>query len=258
MKPNFRTKHKQPHRKNRTSNPRHNNHYYIYGKHAATSALQNPKRKILQILITQNSFDSMQKLVSQHPHNIVDNHELDMILGEKEPHQGIVIKTESTELHSIDALPSDVRNIAILDQITDPHNIGAIMRSAAAFNIDALILPEINAPAQSGLIAKIASGAMESVHILRVNNLNNAIKAIKQNGFWVIGLDGKAHDSLIPNNLAQEKLAIILGSEGKGIRRLIQSNCDLTIKIPMSEKMESLNVSNAAAIIFHQIYNTQN
>lgn len=229
-------------------------YYYIYGKHASSCALANPKRNIVQIFVTNNTFADMKEAIGGRQYKIVSNEEIGNMLNPHEVHQGILIKTTSTELHGIKELPANVTNIAILDQITDPHNIGAIMRSAAAFNIDALIVPDMNTPSHNGIIAKIASGGLEHVSTIRVKNLTNAIEELKKQGFWVVGLDGKAKASSIPTSLAEDKIAIVLGSEGKGMRKLTQKNCDLMVKIPMSDNIESLNVSNAAAIMFQQIY----
>ena len=139
----------------------------------------------------------------------------------------------------------------MLDQVTDPHNIGAILRSAAAFEAAAVILPDANAPEESGTLAKSACGGLEIVPLIRVPNLVRAIETLKKVGFWVIGLDGSAKKTMAQDKLPA-KTVFILGSEGDGLRRLTAENCDYMLKLPISDKMESLNVSNAAAIALYE------
>ena len=149
---------------------------------------------------------------------------------------------------------SEVAKVAILDQITDPQNIGAIIRSAAAFGITKLLLPADNTPEENASIAKAASGALETVQIAKVVNLKMAIEILKKKGFWIVGLDAHGNNDL--NDLAKfNKVAIIIGSEDKGLRPLTIKSCDLLVKIPISEKVESLNASNAASIIFYFLKN---
>ena len=146
---------------------------------------------------------------------------------------------------------TDIDRIVILDQITDPQNIGAIIRSAAAFGITKLILPANNSTDESASIAKAASGCLELVQVAKVANIKTAIETLKRQGFWIVGLDLEGKDNNL-NSLSEfNKIAIIIGSEAKGMRRLTNESCDFLIKIPISNKVESLNASNAASIIFH-------
>jgi len=135
----------------------------------------------------------------------------------------------------------------MLDQVTDPHNIGAILRSMAAFNAGGLILPKHHAPEESGVMAKTACGALEIVPICRVPNLASTMDYLKKHDYWVAGMDGKASQTLEQANLSA-KTVLVMGAEGKGLRHLVSKSCDLLIKLPISSQMESLNVSNAAAI----------
>ncbi|ASX28232.1 23S rRNA (guanosine(2251)-2'-O)-methyltransferase RlmB [Rickettsia sp. MEAM1 (Bemisia tabaci)] len=230
------------------------NYYYIYGKHPVFSALNNPKRQIEDILCTQMIFDANKKLISSKPYKIVNNDVLSKLL-ENQTHQGIAAKVKPIFSHNIEDI--NIKNskckIAILDQITDPQNIGAIIRSAAAFNMDAIILPLDNSPNENGTIAKAACGTLELIKIIKVTNLNSCINYLKKHGFWVIGLTGEA-DDYFTDKLISDKIALVFGSEDKGMRRLVQENCDHLAKIPISDKVESLNVSNAASIIFHSLW----
>ncbi|WP_395476546.1 23S rRNA (guanosine(2251)-2'-O)-methyltransferase RlmB [Rickettsia endosymbiont of Pantilius tunicatus] len=230
------------------------NYYYIYGKHPVFSALNNPKRQIEDILCTQMIFDANKKLISSKPYKIVNNDVLSKLL-ENQTHQGIAAKVKPIFSYNIEDI--NIKNpkckIAILDQITDPQNIGAIIRSAAAFNMDAIILPLDNSPNENGTIAKAACGTLELIKIIKVTNLNFCINYLKKHGFWVIGLTGEAND-YFTDKLISDKVALVFGSEDKGMRRLVQENCDHLAKIPISDKVDSLNVSNAASIIFHSLW----
>jgi len=230
------------------------NYYYIYGKHPVFSAINNPNRQIENILCTQAIFDTNTKLISSKPYKIVNNDVL-FKLVENQHHQGIAAKVKpifSYNIEDID-IKKPKHRIAILDQITDPQNIGSIIRSAAAFEIDAIILPLDNSPNENGTIAKAACGTLELIKIIRVTNLNSCMNYLKKHGFWIIGLTGEAKD-YFNDKLISDKIALVLGSEDKGMRRLVQENCDYLAKIPISNKVESLNVSNAASIIFHSLY----
>ncbi|XVN41314.1 MAG: 23S rRNA (guanosine(2251)-2'-O)-methyltransferase RlmB [Rickettsia endosymbiont of Argas persicus] len=230
------------------------NYYYIYGKHPVFSALNNPKRQIENILCTQMIFDENKKLMSSKPYKILTNDVLSELI-ENQNHQGIVAKVKPIFSYNIDDIniKSPKCKIAILDQITDPQNIGAIIRSAAAFEIDAIILPLDNSPNENGTIAKAACGTLELIPIIKVTNLNSCINYLKKHGFWIIGFTGDAND-YFTDKLISDKIALVFGSEEKGIRRLVQENCDYLAKIPISDKVESLNVSNASSIIFHSLY----
>jgi 23S rRNA (guanosine2251-2'-O)-methyltransferase len=146
---------------------------------------------------------------------------------------------------------SDGGVVLLLDQVTDPHNIGAILRSAAAFGALAVIVPEAGAPDETGVLAKSASGALEVVPLVRVTNLARAMDQLKELGFWCIGMDGHATNSIGDQKLPS-RAAFVMGSEGDGMRRLTAENCDFVTKLPMSPAIESLNVSNAAAITLYE------
>ena len=152
---------------------------------------------------------------------------------------------------AIEALAEEKCHILILDQVTDPQNIGAIIRSAVAFNTLALIMQDKNSPIENGAMAKASAGMIEHLPIARVTNLSRAIEKLKNAGFWTVGMDGYAKTTI--DKLQKPlKTAIIMGSEGKGMRRLVEENCDISVKLPMSPLTESLNVATAAAIALYE------
>lgn len=226
-----------------------NQSYYMHGKHAVISALKNPKRIIKQVLCTEESFNQNKQLISKYKYDIVKDTALTKIIGQNQNHQGIVAQVFTVYTYDLtDLVFCD--KIAILDQITDPQNIGSIIRSAAAFNIEAIIMPIDNNPTENAAVAKAASGGLELVKIIKVTNLKSVIDHLKSNDFWIMGLDGRASD-ILDKSMYSKKIAFIFGSEDRGLRQLTKRSCDYLVKIPISKTMESLNVSNAAAIIFH-------
>ena len=193
------------------------------------------------------------------PKNMVihpaDRKLLDSLVGQNAVHQGIVAKCDPLPPVDFRAFVQSVKDkekalIVILDQVTDPHNIGAIMRSAVAFNASAVIMPEAGAPGESGTLAKSASGATELIPLIRVSNLAHAMDSLKKAEFWCVGLDGYAK-SYITDSKLPKKCALVLGAED-GMRRLTMENCDMVVKLPMNSAIESLNVSNAAAVAMYE------
>ncbi len=227
---------------------------YLYGKHVVDLAIKNPRRKINDIYGTKETLAEM-KLPKNVPVHPADRRLLDSFVGQGAVHQGIVAKCEPLP-------PIDFKNflqglkeldralVIILDQVTDPHNIGAIMRSAVAFNASAVIMPEAGAPSESGTLAKSASGATELIPLIRVANLARAMEALKKADFWCVGLDGYAKDYISDCKLPQ-KCVLVLGAED-GMRHLTMENCDMVVKLPMNSAIESLNVSNAAAVAMYE------
>lgn len=228
-------------------------HYYIYGKHPSIAALSNPKRKIIEISCTQEIFTKHKDLIESHKYKIVTGQQLNSLLPKEATHQGVAVSVAPIAINNLKDIDLGAPNtkIAILDQVTDPHNIGAILRSAAAFGIKAIIMTNDNSAEESGVVAKTACGALEIVPIIRVVNLKSAIELLKKQGFWIIGLDGTAKE-FISKKALDGKVAMVLGAEGSGMRRLTIEACDLLVKIPISEVMESLNVSTAASIVFYE------
>lgn len=225
--------------------------YYIYGKHPSIAALSNPKRKIIDIFCTQEIFSKHKGLIESFKYKITTNQQLSSLLPKDATHQGIVLLVTQIATSSLNSINLSAPNtkLAILDQITDPHNLGAILRSAAAFGITAIIMTNDSSAEESGVVAKTACGALELVPIIRVVNLKSTIDLLKKQGFWIIGLDGFAKE-FISQRILSGKVAMVLGAEGAGMRRLTTAACDMLVKIPISESMESLNVSTAASIVF--------
>ena len=225
----------------------------LYGRHAVFAALDNPERSFRKLWLTPQTAKTIvipQGLQVQYG----DDHDLGRLCPADAPHQGYVLEVEPLEnvwLGDIlkDADDGDNRPIVVLDQVTDPHNVGAIMRSALAFNARALVTQDRHSPAESGVLARSASGALEALPWVRVVNLARALGEIGEAGFWRIGLDGEATDTL-ETALGSCQPALVLGSEGEGLRHLTIENVDQMARLPISG-VESLNVSNAGAIALY-------
>ncbi len=224
----------------------------IYGWHSALAALQNRERVTHEIHATANAANRLGQTGVDLPRlEIRDSRAIDRIAGEGAVHQGLAV--------ICDPLPDrDIADIAgaalvvVLDQITDPHNVGAIMRSAAAFGAGALIMTARHGPGDTGLLAKAASGGMEHVPVIRVANLARALDQIADLGFLRIGL-GSDHVQTVERIETGESLALVLGAEGKGLRRLTKEKCDRLVRLEMPGPIASLNVSNAAAIALYAL-----
>jgi 23S rRNA (guanosine2251-2'-O)-methyltransferase len=229
---------------------------FIYGKHAALAALSNPMRKIKRVMVTKNTQTECAKELSKCKNiSPTDSAKLEAMLGKDAVHQGIVVECEPLTQPSLQEWLTGSplsRELILLDQVSDPHNVGAILRTAAAFGIGAVITLERNAAQESGVLAKSASGALEVVPLISVGNLAQTIEILKKAGYWIYGLDGEAKET-IGQQKFDAKTALILGAEGRGLRRLTAEHCDFLVKIPMSGQMESLNVSNAAAVTMYEI-----
>lgn len=236
---------------------------WLYGDHAVLAALRNPARKIKRLVVTKSKPGQLstedQELLNALPAcEILPGDQLAQLLPDNAIHQGIALKAGALPAYEVEDLPTLFEDqphqaVAVLDQVTDPHNVGAILRSAAAFGIGAVIIPDRHSPQITGVLARAASGAVESVPLIRVNNLARALDKLAELGFWRIGMDGTSDQELDATLKNTTKVALVLGSEGKGLRRLTQEKCDLMGKLPISPKIESLNVSNAAAIAFYEI-----
>ena len=224
----------------------------LWGKHAVAAALDNPQRKVLRAWATREAAGFMQfpKAVAV---TLADAADLGRLVPRDAPHQGVVAEVERLpDLLLADLLDEaeDGRPILLLDQVTDPHNVGAILRSAAAFDALGIVTQDRHAPPESGALAKSASGALEIVPWVRVVNLARALDEIADAGFWRIGLAGEAETELA-DALGPARVALVLGAEGEGIRHNVEAHCDALARLPIGERMESLNVSNAAAIALY-------
>jgi 23S rRNA (guanosine2251-2'-O)-methyltransferase len=247
------------------SHPKPQGEYvWIFGKHAVAPVLLNSKRHILEIVVSRNNTDLLNDLLKNHPKReklsgmvTIGSQELfSKILPEDAVHQGIAIKTLPLPSYAIEDIIENQKDtkkpLLILDQVSDPHNVGAILRSAAAFEAAAVILTKDNAPQETGVMAKSACGALELVPMVTVTNLRDTMNRLKDAGYWCIGLDGHA-EQLMHQAKLPDRIALVLGAEGKGLRRLTRESCDMLVKLPISPQMESLNVSNAAAVALYVV-----
>lgn len=227
--------------------------YLLYGRHAVLAALGNPKRQCLRGWMTSQANQEIRQLFPELSLATTpcEHHDISQKLQEGAVHQGFLLEVKPLSPPALENLEA-ARRILLLDQVTDPHNVGAILRSAAAFDVDAIIVPRHNAPSETGVMAKSASGALEVVPLLTVTNLKDAIKTLKQQGFWVLGMDGGG-DTSLPQAPHYDKTALVMGAEGKGLRPLVRNHCDIIVSLPISPKVESLNVSNAAAIALYSL-----
>lgn len=227
----------------------------LWGHHAVEAALKNPDRKHRKLWATREAIATLDgELPADFPLEYAQAADLGRLVARDAPHQGLVLDCDSLEdVFLDDVLDGDPsRPIVVLDQVTDPHNVGAILRSAAAFNAAAIVTQDRHSPPESGTVAKSASGALEIVPWVRVVNLARALEDIAQAGYWRIGLAGEAKSTL-SQGLPTGPVALVLGAEGEGMRHNIQQHCDSLARLPISEAMESLNVSNAAAIALYAV-----
>jgi 23S rRNA (guanosine2251-2'-O)-methyltransferase len=225
----------------------------LYGRHAVTAALANPDRVVRKIWGTREALGALE-LPPVLPIVYADGADLGRMVPGDAPHQGIVAEVEALEDvwlgDALEAGQDDRRPILVLDQVTDPHNVGAILRSAAAFDALCIVTQDRHAPVESGALARAASGALEIVPWVRVVNLARALDEIAEANYWRIGLDGEA-DVNLGDAIGESRVALVLGAEGEGLRQNSMAHCDILAKLPISARMESLNVSNAAAIALY-------
>jgi 23S rRNA (guanosine2251-2'-O)-methyltransferase len=223
----------------------------LYGLHPVEAALANPSRPVSRLLATPNAAQRLGPAVAARglACETVSPKQLDRLLGPETVHQGVALEVGPLPPHSISELPGK-GVVLVLDQITDPHNVGALLRSAAAFGAEALIMQQRHSPPLGGTLAKAASGALDVVPVILAGNLAAALQDLKQRGFWLIGLAEEA-DSDLENATPQPPLALLLGAEGRGLRRLTRDHCDQLCRISTATALASLNVSNAGAIALH-------
>jgi 23S rRNA (guanosine2251-2'-O)-methyltransferase len=224
----------------------------LWGKHAVSAALDNPDRKILRAWTTREAAGFMQ-FPKDVAVTLADVADLGRLVPNDAPHQGVVIEVEPLEdawLDEILQTENEKAVLLVLDQVTDPHNVGAILRSAAAFGAVGIVTQDRHSPPESGVIAKSASGALERVPWVRVVNLARALEEIGEAGFWRIGLAGDAETDL-KDALGPPRVALVLGAEGAGMRQNTREHCDSLARLPITDAIESLNVSNAAAIALY-------
>ena len=227
----------------------------IFGIHPVEAALLNPARQISRLLLTDNAVKRLEAALAKRdlPHESIHPRDLDRLLGDDTVHQGALLETEALPEPSLEDLADLAMKggpLVVLDQVTDPHNVGAILRSAAAFGASGLVMTRRNSPPLTGVLAKSASGALEHVPVALVPNLAQALGKLGDLAILRIGLDGES-EILIEDQDLKSGIALVLGAEGKGLRRLTQELCDRLCRITTAGALQSLNVSNAAAIALH-------
>ncbi len=239
-------------RKNKHKSGSNPNRPRFWGRHAVAAALDNAERRVLKAWATREASVFMQ-FPDAVAVTLAEAPDLGRLVPADAPHQGVVIEVEPLE----DVWLSDVLGeagekavVLVLDQVTDPHNVGAILRSAAAFGAIAIVTQDRHSPPESGALAKAASGALDRVPWVRVVNLSRALDELAEAGFWRIGLAGEA-EAVLADALGPQRVALVLGAEGAGMRSNVRDHCDALARLPISDSMESLNVSNAAAVALY-------
>jgi 23S rRNA (guanosine2251-2'-O)-methyltransferase len=225
----------------------------IYGVHPVSEALKNPKRKIISVKASKNAADRLAAEIAARGivPEIVHPNVLDRALGPDAVHQGLLLEARPLAQPRLDEIgKSGV--VVLLDQVTDPHNVGAILRTCAAFNVTALVATARHSPEASAVLLKSASGAYEHVPFVKVTNLARAMAELKGYGFRILGLDSEAPEDIAHADRAPP-IAVVLGAEGKGLRQLTRETCDALVRLDMNGPIKSLNVSNACAVALYAL-----
>ena len=237
--------------------------FFIIGQHAVIEALKNPKRKVLRVFLTEESKKNIHRkspnknLLNDVKVYFKTKKELDKYSNKENLlHQGYVAEIEHLEKPILKDFIKKKKNLIFvcLDGVSDPRNIGSLIRSAASFDIDGIIIKERHFPSESKLMYKAASGSIEHINIFQVSNINTTLKNLKDKDFWVYGFDGKA-DKDITNFTWRGNTVLLFGSEGFGMHQHTSKYADFLVKIKINDKIESLNISNSAAIVFHYLKN---
>lgn len=238
---------------------------FLYGLHPVAAALVNPERRIHRLLMTEGARASLEPALAEakarglaRPSPTpVERSELDRLLSAGAVHQGVAVDAAPLPELGIEDVCAEIGEspqavIVVLDQVTDPHNVGAVLRSAAAFGARAVVVTERHAPETTGVLAKSASGALEAVPLIRVTNLVRALGELQQAGFWTVGLAESGKGTLAQIDLSG-RTALVMGAEGSGLRRLTMERCDVIARLPTGGPVGSLNVSNAAAVALYEV-----
>jgi 23S rRNA (guanosine2251-2'-O)-methyltransferase len=240
---------------------------WLYGRHAVAAALANPQRRWRRLAVLAGHEGDAAALLAaaratrsgrEEGLHVLDHAGLAALLPAGAVHQGLALEVEPLAEPSLDTVlrqlgdPPDRTVMLVLDRVSDPQNLGAVLRSAAAFGAAAVVVPARGAPPASGALAKAASGALEHVPLVRVVNLARALDRLKRAGFWICGLDAVATEPLARFDLGR-RVALVLGSEGGGMRRLVRERCDFLARLPTRPAQPTLNVSNAAAIALYEL-----
>ena len=240
--------------------------FLIAGKHAVTEALKNPNRKVLNVLLTEDSKKKLNK--DNNNLNLLENvklyyktrRELDRLCSKEQiSHQGLIAEIEHLEEINFKDYLKSIENkkyttFVALEEVSDPRNMGSIIRSAASFNIDGLIIKERIFPSESKLLYKSASGSMEHINIFEVSNINTILKYLKTKNFWICGFDKDGKKDFTEHSWEGNNV-LLFGSEGYGLKYHTSKNSDFLFKITINKKIESLNISNSASVVFHHINN---
>jgi len=243
--------------------------FLIAGKHAVTEALKNPDRKVLKVLLTEDSKKTLNK--NNQNQNLLQNtkiyyktkKELDRLCSKDDiQHQGLIAEIEHLDQLTLKEYlieKSEKKNMTfvVLEEVTDPRNIGSIIRSAAAFDIDGIIVKERSFPSESKILYKSASGCVEHINVFEVANLSSTLKYLKGKNFWVSAFDKEGKIELTEHKWDGNNI-LLFGSEGSGLKHQTLKNADFLLKININEKVESLNISNSASVVFHHIHFLKN
>ena len=240
--------------------------FLIVGKHAVVEALKNPLRKVERVFLTEDALKRVNR--ENQPTNLFkkvnifykSKKELDNLCGKDETaHQGLIAEIEQLEELTLKEFINNNTNkninVIILEEVTDPRNIGSIIRSAVAFNIDGIVVRERSFPSKSKLLYKSASGGIEHIKIFKVSNINTTLKFLKKNGFWVSAFDASAKKDFSKNDW-NGKNALLFGSEGYGIKSRTLNNSDFIFKVIMNDNIESLNIANTVSVVCHHIFHS--
>lgn len=231
--------------------------HWIYGRHSVEAVLNSGKREISRV-VAGNQDDAIAELAKKRKISveIADHNFFNSIFGKNAIHQkcaALVGDLPQLDVEDLLADSFDTRPFLILDQVTDPQNIGSILRASAVFDVRGVIVQDKNSPELSAAALKVSSGASEIVPLIRVTNVANTIQLLQENGFWTVGLDERG-DKLLFELPKNTKYAVIVGAEGKGMRKLTKDYCDFLVKIPTSEKFSTLNAAQAAAVSLYEIF----
>lgn len=237
--------------------------YHIYGQHAVAAALANDRRAVAGLKATKAALENLPPAAADAlkrrriPVEVAEPEAIARLLPADAVHQGLALRVSplpALALTDVPALaaPDAPALVLVLDQVTDPHNVGAMLRSAAAFGADALVTPDRHTPGESGALAKAASGCLELVPWVRVVNLSRALEELAELGLWRVGLDGAA-DKVLHELDPGRRVALVMGAEGAGLRHGTRTHCDFLARLPISPQVESLNVSNAAAVALYEL-----
>jgi 23S rRNA (guanosine2251-2'-O)-methyltransferase len=231
--------------------------FWLYGEHAVAAAIRNPRRKNRRLLVTEDAEKSLRAALNRPwrlPPERIERQRFGTFLTEDAVHQGVALLVEPLEPVALeDAIAASDGPVLLLDQVTDPRNVGAILRSAAAFGAACVVLQDRHAPPETGALARAASGALDIVPVVREVNLSRAIASLQKAGFWVMGLTGDASRSLAEAKPHDRRVALVLGAEDTGLRRLQRETCDELVRLPITPAMESLNVAAAAAVALYEV-----